>query len=242
VASITIDLGTLIALGAVVSLAGGAMVWAFRRVDDVSKVPQIHKALFGDEEAKDPILQRGLLQVMRNHLGQRSVGDALPELTFLELLKTVDRLENLVEGDTKEHVDQKKRDGVIGRLKDIEHRETSASNAAKLQAELDREAEEKIWRRIRAILRGLGVPSDLSKDDKLEKELKKRIAETRYPVDRLGAGIAMVDERPVTGPHGVLRLPTGEAPERDSWHGEPARHSPIERVPRPYIPREDDDE
>jgi hypothetical protein len=47
---VTINLATLIAILTVVSLAGGAVVWALRRVDDVGKIPEMFAALFGDKD------------------------------------------------------------------------------------------------------------------------------------------------------------------------------------------------
>lgn len=158
-----------------------------------------------------------------------------------DAIETAERVGTLVEGNPKEHADQQKRDGVLGRLKDVEHREKSAQNAAKLLGD----EIEQLWKRFRAVLRGMGVPSDISNNDKLERAIKKKIAETRYPIDRLGAGLAM-QEHP-TGPHQIvtshssLRLPSGDRASSPDDRYSP----PVERVPRPYqppIPRRDDDE
>ncbi len=179
-----------------------------------------------------------------------------------EAVETVKRLELLVEGNPKEHVDQLKRDGVLGRMKDLEHKEKSRVNAEAIDDDLQKQAFAQVWKWIRAILRGMGVPSDISKTDRLEREIKKRFIEAKYVVDRLGAGVEMQEhpqhsqhtqshdrpsspypehrypsDRLPTGPHQSLRLPPVDYPER---------HSPIERVPRPKqvgsnIPREDPD-
>jgi hypothetical protein len=60
---VTINLATLVAILTVTSLAGGAVVWALRRVDDVGWIPRIRKALFGDDEEKsDSKVKLGMLR------------------------------------------------------------------------------------------------------------------------------------------------------------------------------------
>lgn len=136
----------------------------------------------------------------------------------LEAIATSKRVGLLVEGDKTKHGDPKLRDGLLGRVESLEEDKTH-------EAEADRKRVstiDKVWRRVRAILRGLGVPSDISDDLRVEREVEKRIKGARYQVDRLGAGLALTDRDP-TGPHPVVRL--------TEQHDD--RHSPIERVPRP---------
>lgn len=149
---------------------------------------------------------------------------------YTDAVETIERVAPLVEGNPKEHQDQQKRDGLLGRLRDVEHREKTAKNLAELQ---DSDIE-KLWKRVRAILRGMGVPSDVSDDGRVEREVKRRLSESEYKVDRLAAGLAMVEQRgheqrEPTGPHHIVRVDMeGRAVDQ---HGRPIEIA--ERVPRP---------
>lgn len=50
---ISIDLTTLLAVGSALTLAGGAALWIFRRVDDLNRVPALVVAIEGDPKADD---------------------------------------------------------------------------------------------------------------------------------------------------------------------------------------------
>lgn len=57
---IQVDLTTLIAVGTAVGLAGAAAGWAFRRYDELRKVPLLIKRVNGDPEAADPKTRDGM--------------------------------------------------------------------------------------------------------------------------------------------------------------------------------------
>ncbi len=58
---ITIDLSTLVVVGGAISAALGAAYWAFRRVDDVGKIPHLLRVLLGDEkETRDSKIRLGV--------------------------------------------------------------------------------------------------------------------------------------------------------------------------------------
>ncbi len=58
---ITIDLSTLIVVCGALSAAAGAAYWAFRRVDDVGKIPALHRAVNGDpDEQRDSKIRLGI--------------------------------------------------------------------------------------------------------------------------------------------------------------------------------------
>jgi hypothetical protein len=57
---ITIDLTTLLAVGGALSLAGTAALWAFRRYDELQRIPLLWKRVEGDEQSPDPKIRDGL--------------------------------------------------------------------------------------------------------------------------------------------------------------------------------------
>lgn len=139
-----------------------------------------------------------------------------------------------VKGDNDSD-DERERGGVLGRLVYLEGREEANTKSA-----------ERNDRRTRAILRGLGVPSDLSDDRELQQAVRDRVSQT-IAVDRNAARLSLVDgmnERIQTNPGGYPaiggRIPTGQqrAYELDAL-------APPVNVPRPSpphghpVPRED---
>lgn len=61
-AAISIDLTTLLTVGGALSLAGTAALWAFRRYDDLRRVPLLWRRVEGDEQAADPKTRDGLVR------------------------------------------------------------------------------------------------------------------------------------------------------------------------------------
>lgn len=86
----------------------------------------------------------------------------------------IERVGPAVEGDPTEHADNAKRHGLMGRT-------TVMEGITKPLA-----------RKLTAVLRGMGVPSDLSDDHKLEAAVKERFRAADVSVDRLAAIEALV--------------------------------------------------
>ncbi len=132
---------------------------------------------------------------------------------FVEGIDTANRVGPLVEGNTKEHKDEQVRKGLIGRVKDLE------AELARRLALIDalNTVIEGLSGKLRAVLRGLGLPSDISDNGDLEKAIKAKAKEARYPIDRLAAQLEM----------------SGDRGDRPSDHERTGPHQSIERVPRP---------
>jgi hypothetical protein len=137
--------------------------------------------------------------------------------TVDKAMTTALRIGPLVEGNTEEHNNDQIRKGLIGRVKDLEASVVKKDELIANQTDVI----EDLAGKLRAVLRGLGLPSDISDNVRLEKEIKKRASETRYPIDHLGARLEMTGER--QSDHGHER--TGPHPQL------------VERVPRPDPPR-----
>jgi hypothetical protein len=179
--------------------------------------------------------------------------------TLTDDIETGARVGTLVEGDKKEHHDQKKRDGLLGRMgkveakvaeheavaaraeagerlareantrldalmKTLEAEHTKLANAwAAHESHHDTLEERKaqfvealikreklVWRRIRAILRGMNVPSDISDDLRLEEVIKERFSGSGVSVDHVAARQALLAEQ--TGRFNTIPRPTSESP------------------------------
>lgn len=98
-----------------------------------------------------------------------------------EALKTIERVGPAVEGDPREHENNTKRHGVLGRLTIVEGVATP------------------IARKLTAVLRGMGVPSDLSDPVKLEAAVKERMR-AGGGVDRMAALQALAERGSDPGP------------------------------------------
>lgn len=59
---ISVDLTTLLTVGGALSLAGTAALWAFRRYDDLRRVPLLWRRVEGDDESADPKIRDGLVR------------------------------------------------------------------------------------------------------------------------------------------------------------------------------------
>ncbi len=132
--------------------------------------------------------------------------------TFDEALENVERLTLLVDGDVKETESELKRNGLVGRLLILEG---AIKGLAKNSA------------MVRSILRGMGIPSDLSDDRELQALVKERISQTR--IDHTAARLELVGQSD--------RMPTGGWPTQ---HLEPLPPPALRRSPTsPMIRRED---
>lgn len=97
-------------------------------------------------------------------------------------LDAIERIAPLVEGDPKEHKDNAKRYGLLGRVTFLE--DNASASANKLQT---------VARRLIAVLRGMNVPSDLSDDHETEKLVKQALKST--PINRVAATEALLPHR-----------------------------------------------
>lgn len=184
-----------------------------------------------------------------------------------DAITAVERTTPRLEGDTTSD-DEKTRKGLLGRVSDLEKDNQELRELVeKMEGQIAgsqvsvQTAFDKVWRRVRAILRGMGVSSDISDDVRLEREIKKRVAEPHVKVDALAASIAIVDQ---TGPHQAVQYPQHPQLQQPQQPQQPSSRIPTpppmqayrpgghitpahgtreqERVPRPYqrpIPRSD---
>jgi hypothetical protein len=140
---------------------------------------------------------------------------------YLEDLATARRTGTLVEGDPKEHNDARKRAGLLGRTLELE-------DVAGAQTR----AHERLWRLVRALLRGLGLPSDLSDADELETLTRDLVRRGAIKVDHIAAKEQLVserDSRPGQRRHPALERAKNDTPppvERrrptgTQWRGKP---------------------
>jgi hypothetical protein len=157
----------------------------------------------------------------------RKLGLILKDI--VEAIEAGKRVSLLVEGNPKEHTEQKKRDGLLGRVKDIEHRELSTKNAQLLQ---DGTIEE-VWKRVRAILRGLGVPSDISDNVRVEREVHNRVSETSVKVDKLAAKLVMAEQGVAQSAAAPRDRPRHVSPGNNAAYLPEKMTPSAERVPRP---------
>ncbi len=107
--------------------------------------------------------------------------------TLTDALDDIDRLTRLVEGDTREYADERKRMGIVGRVLGIEGLESANANGLA-----------RVNNFMRAILRGLGIPSDLSDAKSLEKAVRDRaidLVSGDADIDHRAARISLVADQ-----------------------------------------------
>lgn len=64
--------------------------WALsRRSQRWDTADELEKVIYGDPKSSDPIIQRGVLWTLRDHLGWKKIGDPLPESSFRQVMLVV---------------------------------------------------------------------------------------------------------------------------------------------------------
>lgn len=111
---ISIDITTVIAVGSALGLAAAAVAWAFRRYDELRKVPGLVKRVEGDPEAKDPKDRDGIIDRLED-----VENDARSSSTFIRGLRRALRIHPTSdEHEIADAILDALRDGRISEMRD----------------------------------------------------------------------------------------------------------------------------